>query len=126
TAMIEASPDAEALQLAERSMAEMGAYFRELVGRRRREPSDDLISAMIAIEDADGDRLSEDEMVSTAILLFGAGFETTTNLIGNGTLCLLRNPDQTRRLRSDPSMLPTAVEEMLRFESPVQLDARTA
>jgi len=126
TAMIEASPDVEALRLAERSMAEMGAYFRDLVVRRRREPSDDLISAMIAIEDADGDRLSGEEMVSTAILLFGAGFETTTNLIGNGTLCLLRNPDQTRRLRNDPSLLPTAVEEMLRYESPVQLDARSA
>lgn len=126
TAMIEASPDVEALQLAADAMSEMAGYFRDLVDRRRREPSDDLISAMIAIEDADGDRLSEEEMVSTAILLFGAGFETTTNLIGNGTLCLLRHPDQTIRLRENPAMLATAVEEMLRYESPVQLDARTA
>lgn len=126
TAMIEASPSAEALADAQRSMAEMSDYFHDLVDRRRREPSVDLLSAMIAIEDADGDRLTEDELVSTAILLFGAGFETTTNLIGNGTLCLLRHPDQMARLRSDPTLLSTAVEEMLRFESPVQLDARAA
>lgn len=126
TAMIEASPSAEALADAQRSMAEMSDYFHDLVARRRREPSDDLLSAMIAIEDADGDRLTEDELVSTAILLFGAGFETTTNLIGNGTLCLLRHPDQMDRLRADPGLLLAAVEEMLRFESPVQLDARSA
>jgi cytochrome P450 len=126
TAMIEASPSAEALAEAQRSMGEMSDYFHDLVARRRREPSGDLLSAMIAIEDADGDRLTEDELVSTAILLFGAGFETTTNLIGNGTLCLLRHPDQMHRLRADPTLLLTAVEEMLRFESPVQLDARSA
>ncbi|QYG94415.1 cytochrome P450 [Iamia sp. SCSIO 61187] len=126
TAMIEAAPSAEALADAQRSMGEMSEYFHDLVARRRRRPSGDLLSAMIAIEDADGDRLTEDELVSTAILLFGAGFETTTNLIGNGTLCLLRHPDQLARLRADPSLLLTAVEEMLRFESPVQLDARTA
>ncbi len=126
TAMIEASPDAGSLAIAEQSMEEMVAYFRDLVTRRRRAPEGDLLSAMIAIEDEDGDRLSEEELISTAILLFAAGFETTTNLIGNGTWCLLQHPDATRRLREDPGLLATAVEEMLRFESPVQLDARSA
>ena len=65
-------------------------------------------------------------MVATLILLFAAGFETTTNLIGNGLLCLLRNPDQFARLRAEPDLVGSAVEEMLRFESPVQVDARTA
>ena len=64
--------------------------------------------------------------VATLILLFAAGFETTTNLIGNGLLCLLRNPDQFACLRAEPGLVPSAVEEMLRFESPVQVDARTA
>jgi cytochrome P450 len=126
TAMIEAAPDAESLETAERSMGEMTDYFRHLVAERRKNPANDLLSAMIAIEDEDGDRLSEDELISTAILLFGAGFETTTNLIGNGTMCLLRNPAETDRLRAEPTLLRTAVEEMLRFESPVQLDARSA
>src|SRR5690606_20025138 len=119
-------PDAGSLAIAEQSMEEMVAYFRDLVTRRRRAPEGDLLSAMIAIEDEDGDRLSEEELISTAILLFAAGFETTTNLIGNGTWCLLQHPDATRRLREDPGLLATAVEEMLRFESPVQLDARSA
>jgi cytochrome P450 len=126
TAMIEASPDTESLAVAEQAMEEMVAYFRDLVARRRRAPEGDLLSAMIAIEDEDGDRLSEDELISTAILLFAAGFETTTNLIGNGTWSLLQHADAIRRLREAPGMLAGAVEEMLRFESPVQLDARSA
>ncbi|MCB1005299.1 MAG: cytochrome P450, partial [Acidimicrobiales bacterium] len=67
-----------------------------------------------------------EEIVSTAILLFGAGFETTTNLIGNGLLTLLRHPDELARLRTDPTLVPGAVEEILRYESPVQINARTA
>jgi cytochrome P450 len=126
TAMIEAAPSLDALAGAEEAMATMGDYFHALVARRRADPADDLVSAMIAIEDADGDRLTESEMVSTAILLFGAGFETTTNLIGNGLLSLLHHPDQMARLRTDSSLLVPAVDEVLRFESPVQLDARTA
>ena len=73
-----------------------------------------------------GDRLSEPEVIVVAMLLFAAGFETTTNLIGNGTAALLRNPDAMARLWDDPGLLPTAVEEMLRWDSPVQLDVRTA
>lgn len=82
-------------------MGEMADYFESLVNTRRLEPADDLLSAMIAVEDG-GDRLSVAEVVATAILLFGAGFETTTNLISNGLLALLGHPDQLNRLRGDP------------------------
>jgi len=125
TAMIEASPDLAALESAEQAMSTMSSYFGDLVAQRTAAPRNDLISAMVQVDDG-GDRLTTDEIISTAILLFAAGFETTTNLIGNGTLCLLRNPDQMERLRTHPEHAATAVEEMLRFESPVQLDARSA
>ena len=125
TAMIEASPDLESLDAAEKAMGTMSSYFAGLVADRTASPRDDLISAMVQVDD-DGDRLSTEEIISTAILLFAAGFETTTNLIGNGLLCLLQNPAQLAELRSTPDLAPTAVEEMLRFESPVQLDARRA
>ena len=125
TAMIEASPDLAALEAAEAAMGTMSAYFADLVAERATTPQDDLISAMVQVNDG-GDRLTTEEIISTAILLFAAGFETTTNLIGNGTLCLLRNPDQMDRLRAHPEEAATAVEEMLRYESPVQLDARRA
>lgn len=125
TAMIEAVPDSDALARAERSMREMRAYFDDLVDRRRTEPADDLLSALIELED-NGDRLSRGELISTAILLFAAGFETTTNLIGNGLRTALEHPGQLERIREDPSLIPSAVDEILRYESPVQLDARTA
>jgi len=113
------------LDAAEQAMTVMDDYFRALIARRRHDLEQDLTSALIAARDGE-DKLTEDEMVATLILLFSAGFETTTNLIGNGLLCLLRNPDQFDRLRADPALVDSAVEEMLRFESPVQVDARTA
>jgi len=79
-----------------------------------------------ARDDGDGDGLTEQEMIITLILVFAAGFETTTNLIGNGLLTLLRNPAELARLRTDPDLVATAIEEILRFESPVQVDARRA
>jgi cytochrome P450 len=100
-------------------------YFVDLVAERRRAPRDDLLSELIAARD-EGDRLSEGEIVSTAILLFAAGFETTTNLIGNGLYALLRHPDQLRRLRDDRTLLRPGVEELLRYDSPVQIDGRAA
>jgi hypothetical protein len=111
------------LERAAESMGEMEEYFRALIARRRDEPADDLVSLLIAARD-DEDRLTEDEMVITLILISAAGFETTTNLIGNGLLSLLRHPGELARLRADRSLVPAAVEEMLRFESPVQVDAR--
>jgi cytochrome P450 len=101
------------------------AYLRELVGRRRSDPDDSVLSTLIAAEEQ-GDRLSLDELVSTALLLLVAGFETTVSLIGNGTVALLSAPEQWERLREEPGLLPDAVEELLRYDSPVQLTSRTA
>lgn len=101
------------------------AYFLELIAKRRAEPRDDLISLLVEAEES-GDVLDEDEIISVTILLFAAGFETTTNLIGSGLLALLRNPLELQRLRDDRSLLPSAVEEMLRYESPVQVNGRYA
>ncbi|MCU0267979.1 MAG: cytochrome P450 [Acidimicrobiales bacterium] len=114
-------------QLAEvgRAADELQAYFRDLIATRRRDPRDDLTSVLLTAHD-EADRLTEDEMVATLILVFAAGFETTTNLIGNGLVTLLRNPDELARLRADPGLTPLAVEELLRYESPVQFDARRA
>jgi len=101
------------------------AYLNDIIDDRRTNPRDDLISALIAAEEA-GDRLGEAELRSIIILLFVAGHETTTNLIGNGTWALLRNPDQLTRLRADPSLIGPAVEELLRYDGPVHLTGRVA
>jgi cytochrome P450 len=101
------------------------SYLRDIIAARRREPRDDLISAMIQAQE-ESDALSDEELLATSQLLLLAGHETTTNLIGNGTLALLREPEQLARLRDDPGMLPTAVEELLRFDSPVQATVRVA
>ena len=100
-------------------------YFTDLIEERRRAPGTDLLSALITVEEA-GDRLTHEELVSTAGLLFLAGFETTMNLVGNGMLALLRHPDQLRRLRDDPSLIRPAVEELLRYDGPVHVDGRIA
>jgi cytochrome P450 len=98
-------------------------YFSDLIERRRRSLRDDLLSALIEAEE-DGDRLSEEELLGTALFLLIAGHETTVNLIGNGTLALLEHRDQLERLRDDLSLDRHAVEELLRFDSPVQLTQR--
>jgi hypothetical protein len=101
------------------------AYLSRIFAQRRREPRDDLISALMQAEEA-GDRLTEEEAFSAVRLLLVAGHETTTNLIGNGLLALLRYQDQWRLLREDRTLIPAAVEELLRFDSPVQLTVRIA
>ncbi len=106
-----------------KGMRELVAYLRDVAARRRVEPRDDLMTALVRAEEQ-GDRLTEDEVLSNAMLLLNAGHETTTNLIGNGTLALLQNPDQLRRLLDDPSLIPSAVEELLRYDSPVQFTTR--
>ena len=101
-----------------------GAYFEALFEQRRRAPRDDLITQLVQAEEA-GDRLSTAELRANVNMLFVAGHETTVNLIGNGLLSLLRQPDQWRILRDDPSLIPNAIEEILRFECPVQAVTRT-
>jgi cytochrome P450 len=101
------------------------AYLRDLVEKRRTEPDDSLLSSLVAAEEG-GDRLSSGELVATALLLLVAGFETTVNLIGNGTVALLCEPEQWRRLGEEPALVPTAVEELLRYDSPVQMTSRIA
>jgi cytochrome P450 len=108
-----------------RAMEQTRQYFESLVAQRRAEPRDDLLSGMIASREA-GDALSDDEVIATAVLLFIAGFETTTNLIGNGLLALLQHPQQMEIWRADPSLASRAVDELLRWDSPVQLNIRVA
>jgi cytochrome P450 len=96
----------------------MTGYFQALLATRRREPADDLLSALIAARD-EGDSLSENELLSMAFLLLVAGHETTVNLIASGALALLLNPGELARLRADPSLLSGAVEELLRYVNPV-------
>ncbi|MDQ4091384.1 MAG: cytochrome P450 [Actinomycetota bacterium] len=124
TAILELAVSPEALAEAAEADAQLARYFADLVAERRADPRDDLLSKLIEAEDK-GDQLTEHELISTAILLFAAGFETTTHLIGNGLLALLRHPEELARLRADRSLLPRAVEELLRYDSPVQLAART-
>jgi hypothetical protein len=104
---------------------EFSAYFRELIAVRRARPGDDLLTELIRAED-EGSRLTEAELVATAILLLVAGHETTVGLISNAVLALLRHPDQLAALRADPALAPAAVEETLRYDPPVQLTARVA
>lgn len=101
------------------------AYLQDLVAKRRADPDDSLLSALIAAEE-EGDRLTSAELVSTALLLLVAGFETTVNLIGNGTVALLGEREQWQRLCEDPGLIRGAVEELLRYDSPVQMTSRIA
>ena len=113
-------------EAAERAAAEFVAYLRDLAAERRRSPGEDLLTHLVQVRDTEGDRLTEDELVTTCILLLNAGHEATVNVSGNGLLALLTHPDQLARLRADPSLLPTAIEELMRFDSPLQLFERTA
>jgi cytochrome P450 len=100
-------------------------YLRHLITERRNHPQQDLLSAMIVAREQ-SDMLSEDELIATCIFLFAAGHETTSNLIGNGLLALLRHPDELNKLKQNPTLIQSAIEELLRYESPVQLWWRTA
>jgi cytochrome P450 len=100
-------------------------YFQHLFELRRKSPGDDLTTQLVQAEE-DGSKLSNEELTANIILLFGAGHETTVNLIGNGLLALHRNPDQLALLRSNPSLITNAIEEFLRYDSSVQLTGRVA
>ena len=108
-----------------RAARQFAEYFTAIIERRRREPRDDLVSRLVEAEDA-GDKLTAEETRVMLRLLLTAGNETTTNLIGNGVRALLRHPDQLALLRERPELTPSAVEELLRYDPPVQLDMRVA
>lgn len=103
----------------------LAGYFRRLFERRRREPGDDLTTHLVQAEE-EGSKLSEEELTANILLLFGAGHETTVNLIGNGLLALFRHPDQLRLLRERPELIGNAVDEFLRYDNSVQVTGRTA
>jgi cytochrome P450 len=113
------------LPAAARSAGELAAYLGTQVAARRASPRDDLLSRLIAARDRE-DALSEEELIATCVLILLAGHETTTNLIGNGMLALGEQPEAQERLRRDPALARSAVEEALRFDSPVQLTSRVA
>ncbi|MEV8524850.1 cytochrome P450 [Streptomyces sp. NPDC052000] len=124
--MYELAPDEETAARAVKASLEFTEYLRELIAGRRKNPGDDLISALIAAyEDESGDRLSEQEMISTCVLLLNAGHEATVNTTANGWWALLRNPAQLAALRAAPdALLPTAIEELMRYDTPLQLFER--
>jgi cytochrome P450 len=111
---------------AEQASAEFVDYLRGLVAERRRSSGDDLISSLIAETDGDGARLSEDELITTCTLLLNAGHEATVNVVGNGVTALLAHPEQLAAVRADGALVPSAVEELIRYDSPLQLFERTA
>jgi len=123
TASLEPTANDDDLDRAEAAIAQFGPYLVEIIEQRRKNLGDDLLSALILAEES-GDRMSTDELLTFVLLLYVAGHETTVNLIGNGMLALLRNPDQLVRWRDDPTLDGTAVDELLRFDGPVQLTVR--
>ena len=122
---IEPSLSDEQIRRVEHASEQLYNYFEVIIEERRREPRDDMITALLNAED-EGDKLSHEELLGTLVLLLVAGNETTRNLIGNGLRALLKNPEQLQRLRDNPDLLDSAINELLRYDSPVQLDGRLA
>lgn len=125
TSFIDAAADQAAIERATTAGLQLRSYFDELIDLKRRQPDEGLLSALIEVEEA-GDRLTHEELLVNTLLMYAAGFETTSNLIGNGWWALLRHPDELARLRADRSLVPAAMVEILRFDSPVQLNVRVA
>lgn len=121
--MYELSPPQDVAARAVRASVEFSEYLLELIAERRESPGDDLISGLIAAHD-EGDRLTEQEMISTCVLLLNAGHEATVNATVNGWHALFRNPGQLQELRADHSLVPRAVEELMRYDTPLQLFER--
>ena len=115
----------ETFSRADEALKAFREYFTGLIAERRKSPGDDLFSTLVHAEE-DGEGLTDDELITNGTFLFGAGHETTQNLIGNGLHALLRNPDELQRLRDDPSLMKNAVEEFLRYDAPVQVTGRSA
>lgn len=120
---LEVVTDEEVLRAIAAAEVELVAMMREIIAWKRNNPADDLLTALVAAEH-EGDQLTDDELVSQVLLLYVAGHETTVNLIGNGVVALLRNPDQLALLRTRPDLAANAVEELLRYDSPVQQSRR--
>lgn len=116
--------DLDVLDRANDAATQIREYLGDLAEQRRADPQDDLISALVTTDE--GDRLTDDELVTMAALLFSAGFETTTHLLGNGLVALVEHPDQAEALRSDPGLAPAAIEELVRYDSSVQITIRAA
>jgi cytochrome P450 len=116
-------PTSEQLKEVEDSILALTDYMKEIINERRKKPQEDLITALTQAEEQ-GSFLSEEELIANCVLLLIAGHETTTNLIGNGLLALLRNPDQLWYLRHNPALIKPAIEELLRYDSPVQWTPR--
>jgi cytochrome P450 len=121
--MYEVNPTEEAGRVASRAATEFSAYLRGLSRERRARPADDLITALTQVVDA-GETLTEDELVGTVVLLLNAGHEATVNVTGIGWWQLFRHPDQLERLRRDPGLLPRAIDELLRYDTPLQMFER--
>ena len=121
--MYELNPTEEDARAASAASVEFSEYLRGLIGERRKDPTDDLISELIHVVD-EGDRLTEDEMIGTCVLILNAGHEATVNVTGNGWWALFRNPDQLALLRRDPALVPRAVEELMRYDTPLQMFER--
>ena len=117
--------NSEQIERVQQATEELFDYFEGIIEQRRQAPQNDMISALLAAEE-EGDRLTHEELLSTLMLLLVAGNETTRNLIGNGMLALLKNPAQLQRLRDHPELLDSAINELLRYDSPVQIDSRNA
>jgi cytochrome P450 len=123
--MYELNPSDQAMRRASRAADEFSAYVRDLAAVRREHPTGDLVSALVQVVDA-GDRLSEDELVGTVVLLLNAGHEASVNVAANGWYALFRHPTALARLRGDPTLLPSALEELLRYDTPLQMFERWA
>ena len=122
--ILEPTLSPEERETADAAMRSLDEYLMPIISERKADPKDDIISALAQAEE-EGDKLTEREVLIMLRLLLVAGNETTTNLIGNGVLALLRHPDQLAAVREDPGLIPSAVEELLRFDSPVQVDMRS-
>jgi cytochrome P450 len=120
----ERSPDME--QLAARCASEFIAYLQDLIPQKRAAPGDDLMSAMISVHDTEPERLSQAELINNCILLLNAGHEAVVNVIGNGMFALLKHQEQWEKLKANPGLIPSTIEEMMRFDTPLQFFERYA
>jgi cytochrome P450 len=107
-----------------KARSRLGLYFSDLVAQRRARPRDDLVTALTQAHDADGGSLTTEELIANLVLLLVAGFETTANLLGHGLAVLLERPDLAAALRANPALAPSFVEEVLRYDAPVQITTR--